>query len=110
MRPIAKLEDGVTEILAGNKDFEFDVDDDSVFASLAQGLNLMSAYLQGKPMPDDAEDLGGWGELIGDNGQSSEGPSEVHGVPMGPGGDGSDGSSDDADGGDASDEAGDKEA
>ena len=98
IRPAAKIEEGITEILAGNKDYEFNVSDSNpVFSSIAQGLNLMSAYLQGKPMPDDVDDLGGWGELVGDTdtgGAGGGGNKEVHGVQM-PGMDGDKPSSDD---------------
>jgi hypothetical protein len=97
IRPAAKIEEGITEILAGNKDYEFDVDQGNpVFSSIAQGLNLMSAYLQGKPMPDDVDDLGGWGELVGDvdTGGGGGGDKEVHGVQM-PGMGGGKSSSDD---------------
>lgn len=84
IKPAAKIEEGITEILAGNKDHEFVVEDgNAVFSSIAQGLNLMSAYLQGKPMPDDVDDLGGWGELVGDvDSGGGGGKSQVQGVQM----------------------------
>ncbi|MFW5966921.1 MAG: hypothetical protein ACOCV2_05350 [Persicimonas sp.] len=83
--PAERIEDGIGEILAGNKDYTFEVDEDhQIFSSMAQGLNLMSAYLQGKPMPDDVEEIEGWGGLIGDQGDSSQsgGESQVQGVAM----------------------------
>jgi hypothetical protein len=85
IRPAARIEEGITEILAGNKDYQFEVNQGNpVFSSIAQGLNLMSAYLQGKPMPDD-DDLGGWGELVGDvdsGGGGGGGSTQVQGVQM----------------------------
>ncbi|MGM0556749.1 MAG: hypothetical protein ACQEVA_10265 [Myxococcota bacterium] len=85
IRPAARIEEGITEIIAGNKDYQFEVDEgNAVFSSIAQGLNLMSAYLQGKPMPDE-DDLGGWGELVGDvdtDGGGGGGNKQVQGVQM----------------------------
>lgn len=109
IKPAGEIEETISEILSGNKDAEFVVSrNDTVFSSLAQGLNLMSAYLQGKPMPDEEAELEGWGEMIGDgpdaesgDGGGGGGSPEVQGVEMpgmGPGGgdDGDDdGSSDD---------------
>ncbi|QDG54180.1 hypothetical protein FIV42_26590 [Persicimonas caeni] len=83
VKPAETIEQGIGEILAGNKDYVFELrDEHPIFTSIVQGLNLMSAYLQGKPMPDDAEKLEGWGELIGDSGGSSGGPAKVTGVQM----------------------------
>lgn len=99
IKPVAEIEETIGEILTGNKDAEFVLSGGKhgVFSSLAQGLNLMSAYLQGKPMPDE-EELEGWGDLIqetsaGGQGDDSEGgggggPS-IQGVQM-PGRGGSD--------------------
>lgn len=101
MKPAEKIEQGIGEIIAGNKDYTFELHEKhEIFTSIAQGLNLMSAYLQGKPMPDDVDDIeGGWGELIGDNGSDSSGggKSQVTGVAM-PGMGGSKKADDDADG------------
>jgi hypothetical protein len=88
IRPVGELEETIAEILSGNKDAEFVIsgDEHPVFSSLVQGLNLVTAYLQGKPMPDDEEELEGWGDLVG--GPGDEPPSDG----------GSDGPSDDGDG------------
>ncbi len=90
IRPAGQLEETIAEILSGNKDAEFFVArDDEVFSSLAQGLNLMSAYLQGKPMPDDEAELEGWGDLVdgpgedgSGGGDGGEGTPDVQGVQM----------------------------
>jgi hypothetical protein len=93
IRPAGQLEETIAEILSGDKDAEFFVtSDDEVFSSLAQGLNLMSAYLQGKPMPDDESELEGWGDMVdgpdgpgggGSGGASGGGGSpDVQGVQM----------------------------
>lgn len=98
MRPIEEIEESVGEVLSGHKDATFVISDDrSIFTSLAQGLNLMSAYLQGKPMPDEEDQLEGWGELVGDSGDADSdgetgggdgGSPDVQGVQMpGMGGD-----------------------
>lgn len=66
LRPVEQLEAGLQEILAGNKDYVWDPQPGhSVQESLAQGLNLVSAFLQGKPMPDEDATGSGWAELMG---------------------------------------------
>ncbi len=99
MAPAETIESGIGEILAGNKDYVFELrQKHPIFSSIAQGLNLMSAYLQGKPMPDDVDEMEGWGELIGDSGAGSGGgPAKVTGVAM-PGMGGGSKKNDDADG------------
>jgi hypothetical protein len=99
IKPAEQIEQGIGEIIAGNKDYTFELHDKHpIFSSIAQGLNLMSAYLQGKPMPDEDNIEGGWGELIGDsdNGSSGGGKSQVTGVAM-PGMGGSKSTDDDDD-------------
>ena len=104
IKPAAEIEETIGEILSGHKDAEFVISQDhQIFSSLAQGLNLMSAYLQGKPMPDDEAELEGWGDLVGGGGGGGGGESggkapEVTGVQMpgmGGGGGGSESSEDD---------------
>lgn len=88
IRPVGELEETIGEILSGNKDAEFVISrDDPIFSSLAQGLNLVSAYLQGKPMPDDEAELEGWGDLVGgsdepEDGGGGGGAPDVQGVQM----------------------------
>lgn len=88
IRPVANIEDTIGDILAGNKDAEFVLSrEHPVFSSLVQGLNLMSAYLQGKPMPDEEEELEGWGDVAGSVGEAEEGGGgdgspDVQGVEM----------------------------
>lgn len=54
MAPLERLEIGIQEVIAGNKDHVWEpLKNHDLHEGLAQGLNLMSAYLQGKPMPDD---------------------------------------------------------
>lgn len=65
LKPLEQVETGLQEILAGNKDYVWDpVPGHSIQESLAQGLNLVSAYLQGKPMPDEDATGGGWADLM----------------------------------------------
>ncbi|MFB6373288.1 MAG: hypothetical protein ABEN55_09285 [Bradymonadaceae bacterium] len=105
IKPASEIEETIGEILNGNKEAEFVVSRNSgIFENLAQGLNLMSAYLQGKPMPDEEAELEGWGEMVGDGpdvgGDDSGGGGgspDVQGVQMpgmGPGGDDDDGDDD----------------
>lgn len=85
LRPFEGIEGGIQEIIAGNKDYSFDYNGKNKMArGLSQQLNLMSAFLQGKPMPDDDEG-GNWGDLNPGGGGSSGGgggPSRVQGVSM----------------------------
>lgn len=61
IRPLEELEDGMQEVIAGNKDFTWTpLEDHSLQTSMAQSLNLMSAFLQGKSMNDE-EGGGSWG-------------------------------------------------
>lgn len=56
-KPLEQLDQGVQEIIAGNKDYVFQIQGGYAFQqALAHSLNLMSAYLQGKPMPDEDDD------------------------------------------------------
>lgn len=68
VKPFEEIDQGIQEVLAGNKDYLFPVHDGMPFqASIAQSLNLMSAYLQGKRMPDEDDDAEAWGDfLVGD--------------------------------------------
>lgn len=85
LAPFGRLEEGIQEVISGDKDYVFDAEDDhSVAQNLAHHLNLLSAFLQGKPMPDEEQSLGGWGGLAGSSDKpSSSKPSAVAGVPMG---------------------------
>lgn len=80
-----KLEDGVQVIISGEKDYIFEpIPTNPVADGLAQHLNLLSAYLQGKPMPDDDPSSSGWGDLGGAPGTSEEeSKPAVSGVPLG---------------------------
>lgn len=85
IKPIGRIEAGLGEILAGNKDYVFEVEEkNSTFGHILQGLNLVSAFLQGKPMPDDPDGQGDWGELMGGDAGSAPAaaPSSVVGVAM----------------------------
>lgn len=63
-RPITKIENGINEIITGNKDYEFVAHPGNEYtASLSHALNLLSRFLQGKSLDDDAP-KGGWDELM----------------------------------------------
>ena len=85
-RPIEKIESGIQEVVAGNKDYVFEYRGSNKLAQgLAHQLNLMSAYLQGKPMPDDEDGGGGsWGDMgVGANADAApSGSARVQGVNM----------------------------
>ncbi len=82
MKPIEKIESGMQEVVGGNKDYVFEYQGSNKLAQgLAHQLNLMSAYLQGKPMPDDESGGGGWGDVSGDSGKGGANP-RVQGVDM----------------------------
>jgi hypothetical protein len=84
-----RIDQGIQEIIAGNKDYEFEIPPSNDYAAgLAHSLNIMSAFLQGKPMPD-SDDLGdsGWSDLMGGGGGGGGGKNdgdkpEVQGVSM----------------------------
>lgn len=89
LKPFGRLEEGVQEILSGQKDYEFDTEASHEPArNMAQHLNLLSAHLQGKPMPDEETTLNrswnssGW-EVLRDPDEPpvEEGSAEVAGVP-----------------------------
>lgn len=67
IKPLDDVEQGIQEIIAGNKDYAFQGKGHKVAQSLAHQLNLLSAFLQGKPMPDDEDGGGGggWGDISG---------------------------------------------
>ncbi len=66
MRPLEQLETGLQEILAGNKDYVWEPQaGHSIQESLAQGLNLVSAFLQGKQMPDEEATGSNWAGFMG---------------------------------------------
>ena len=67
MQPVADVSKGIQEVIAGNHNFMWEVDEKSHLSDLAHGLNVMSARLQGKVDPD-AEDTEGeddWQEMAG---------------------------------------------
>ncbi len=85
LSPFERLEEGIQNVIGGDKDHTFETDGPNPYASnMASHLNLMSAYLQGKPMPDEDIDIGGWGPLDGSDpaDASDGGSSKVAGVPM----------------------------
>ncbi len=87
LAPFGRLEEGIQEIISGDKDHVFETErDHGVARNMAHHLNLLSAYLQGKPMPDEEQSLGGWGGLDGGGDQASEKPKAIAGVPLGLGG------------------------
>lgn len=83
LRPLEKIETSIQEVAAGNRDLVFDYRGDNKLAQgIAHQLNLMSAFLQGKPMHDDEESGGGWGEMAG-GAPGTGGPNpQVKGVNM----------------------------
>jgi hypothetical protein len=75
-----KIEQTIQEIIAGNKDAVFSTtSSNDLAAGFGQQLNLMSAFLQGKPMPDDDENVGGWGDV---GAQKPAGGAQVQGVNL----------------------------
>ena len=67
MEPVSDVSKGIQEVIAGNHNYMWDVDEKSHLSDLAHSLNVMSARLQGKADPD-AEDTEGeddWQEMAG---------------------------------------------
>jgi hypothetical protein len=67
VEPIEEISRGVQEVIAGNKEYMWAVDDASHLADLSHSLNIMSARLQGKRDPDAEENEGGEGWGGGDS-------------------------------------------
>ncbi len=70
MFPVEEVSKGVQEVIAGNREYMWDVDERSHLSDLAHSLNIMSARLQGKRDPD-AEDGDGdadWAAMAGGGG------------------------------------------
>ncbi len=83
VRPLEALEGGMQEVIAGNRDYQWTGDGHSLQQSFAHSLNLMSAFLQGKRMPDEDEEGGSWGATM-DLGENTGGaPPKVAGVDFG---------------------------
>jgi HAMP domain-containing protein len=63
LAPLEEISRGVQEVIAGNREYMWPVDDRSSFSDLSHSLNIMSARLQGKRDPDaeDGEGGEGWG-------------------------------------------------
>lgn len=82
--PVEDLEDGVQEVIAGNKDYVWtEIAGHELQSALAQQLNLMSAFLQGKPMPDDDNTGASWGDLMPGGGDAPpQQPGQVSGVDL----------------------------
>jgi len=65
--PMEEISRGVQEVIAGNKDYMWPVDEKSHLSDLSHSLNVMSATLQGKRDPD-ADDLGEWSGMDANSG------------------------------------------
>src|SRR5690554_1365128 len=83
-KPLSEIENGLSEVIAGNKGYVFEASSsDEIYVNITQGLNLMSAFLQGKPMPDDPNAQGDWGELMAENdANANAAPGKVTGVAL----------------------------
>jgi len=85
MKPIEDLETGMQEVIAGNTDYHWLPNrSHDLQESLANNLNLLSAYLQGKPMPDDDQAGSSWGDLMPGGGDPEpQRPGQVQGIDLG---------------------------
>lgn len=65
-RPIEEISRGVQEVIAGNLDYMWEVDERSHLSDMAHELNVMSARLQGKQDPDaEVEGAENWAAMAG---------------------------------------------
>jgi hypothetical protein len=65
IKPLEDIDQGIQEVIAGNKDYVFQTPSKQVFhIEFVQALNLMSAYLQGKQMPDEEAPSENWGAFM----------------------------------------------
>lgn len=60
------IDQGIHEIMAGDKDYEFpfDLEKKTMANSMAQSMNIMLALLLGRPVPDEEVDDERWGRLL----------------------------------------------
>ncbi len=67
MMPVEEISKGVQEVIAGNRDYMWEVDEKNHLSDLAHSLNIMSARLQGKrdPDADDVEGAEDWAAMAG---------------------------------------------
>ena len=83
-RPIEEISRGLQEVIAGNRDYMWEVDEKSHLSDMAHSLNVMSARLQGKRDPD-AEEVEGadeWAAMTGGGGaaQAAAAPAKPAGI------------------------------
>ena len=67
LNPLVKIDQGLQQVIAGNRDYTWDVSSKNHFTTeMAHALNVMSCFLQGKPLPDDdlPEDDSEWAALL----------------------------------------------
>lgn len=72
--PLQEISRGVQEVIAGNRDFMWEVNEKSHMSDLAHSLNIMSARLQGKrdPDSDDVEGADEWAAMAGGGGGAAK--------------------------------------
>ncbi len=81
LKPLEELESGIHQVIAGNRDYVWEQKKGHALQSgFAQALNVMNAFLQGKPMPDDENPSGGWGDMP--KGKSGGPAPKVQGVAI----------------------------
>ena len=67
LSPLIKVDQGIQQVIMGNTDYVWDVNSKNPFTTeMAHALNVMSAFLQGKPLPDDdlPKDDSEWAALL----------------------------------------------
>ncbi len=71
--PIEEISKGVQEVIAGNNDYMWPVEENGHLSDLSHSLNIMSARLQGKrdPDADDMEGAAEWAGMVGGGGQAA---------------------------------------
>ena len=85
VKPIEKIESEIQGVVSGNRDHVFSYEGSNKLArGLAHQLNLMSAFLQGKPMPDEEQGGGGgnWNEMGPEGPGRPAGGGQVQGISM----------------------------
>jgi hypothetical protein len=67
VKPLIKIDYGLQQVILGNTDYIWEIDSKNSFhCGMAYSLNVMSAFLQGKPLPDEEveEDDSEWAALL----------------------------------------------
>ncbi|MFT4703437.1 MAG: hypothetical protein ACI81R_001128 [Bradymonadia bacterium] len=81
-QPMGEISRGIQEVIAGNRDYMWEVDEKSHMGEFAHSLNIMSARLQGKKDPDSDDTAGteDWAAMAGGRPAAAKKPAGIGGL------------------------------